>query len=316
MAPPPPQQAVASSLLWAGPPASIASVLRAFGCSFGTLPLATGGSDLNPVNGRRIDARLPTFRARAAARAHAVSTPDAAWPVSGYPPGSSREENCPSVSTPSDVLTTLQQRPPTRLDAGSAASGSSSRTPPDAVSPRILPAAHHDRLQPTQDRVVWRLPPQADAEGPSVLHLLHSIASMRNFLHDSSFSVRGARSRHPQGHSTIAQSSSRTDGRTPAIDIAEGPIKTLNEEYVDSTGCVPFAVILASPSVTPERIVYLDGAMACDARSTISPQPSIRIPRGRPPLRSSISRSIACAPRRSVGSRIVVSGGLRNSAIG
>ena len=40
--------------------------------------------------GRGFDARLLTFRARAADQAHAASTPDTAWPVNEYPPGSSR----------------------------------------------------------------------------------------------------------------------------------------------------------------------------------------------------------------------------------
>ena len=43
--------------------------------------------------GRRIDARLLTFHARAADQAHAASTPGATWPVHGYPPGSSRRPN-------------------------------------------------------------------------------------------------------------------------------------------------------------------------------------------------------------------------------
>src|SRR5215211_920563 len=36
----------------------------------------------------RIGTRLPTFRAEAAAQAHAACMPDTAWPVSGHPPGS------------------------------------------------------------------------------------------------------------------------------------------------------------------------------------------------------------------------------------
>ena len=42
---------------------------------------------------------------------------------------------------------------------------------------RLFPDAHHDGLQPTQLRVVWRLLPKADAGGPSVLHLLLSTVS-------------------------------------------------------------------------------------------------------------------------------------------
>jgi hypothetical protein len=53
----------------------------------GTLPLATLGA-CDP--GRRIDARLLTFRARAADQDHAAYTPGTAWPTIGSPPSSSR----------------------------------------------------------------------------------------------------------------------------------------------------------------------------------------------------------------------------------
>jgi hypothetical protein len=42
-----------------------------------------------------------------------------------------------------------------------------------------FPVAHHDGLQPTQHRVVWHQPPQADAGRPTIFHLLHSTASER-----------------------------------------------------------------------------------------------------------------------------------------
>src|SRR3954469_25609418 len=48
----------------------------------GRLPLATLEA-YNP--GRHIDARLLTFRARAADQAHAASTPGTAWPIIGTP---------------------------------------------------------------------------------------------------------------------------------------------------------------------------------------------------------------------------------------
>ena len=51
---------------------------------------------------------------------------------------------------------------------------------------RLFPVAHHDGLQPTQHRVVWRQPPQADAGRPTIFHLLHSTASER-CLHRPSF---------------------------------------------------------------------------------------------------------------------------------
>jgi len=66
-------------------------VLSAFGFCLGTLPLATIRGHRPPVDG--VDARLLTFRARAADQAHAASTPGAAWPEHGNPPGSSRGPN-------------------------------------------------------------------------------------------------------------------------------------------------------------------------------------------------------------------------------
>ena len=53
-------------------------VLNAFGFCLGTLPLATLGPT-TPDDA--FDARLLTFRARAADQAHAASTPSAAWPA-------------------------------------------------------------------------------------------------------------------------------------------------------------------------------------------------------------------------------------------
>ena len=94
MAPPPPQRAGASQLLRAGPPASAASVLSAFGFCLGTLPLATRGPNLDPFRlAVGIDARLPMFRARAADQAHAASAPGTTWPTVGQPPSSSRERD-------------------------------------------------------------------------------------------------------------------------------------------------------------------------------------------------------------------------------
>src|SRR6266508_2353586 len=64
----------------------------------GTLPLATLEA-CDP--GRRIDARLLTFRARAADQAHAAFTPGTAWPVIGTPARLiTREQPDPSLSMP------------------------------------------------------------------------------------------------------------------------------------------------------------------------------------------------------------------------
>jgi hypothetical protein len=143
------------------------------GVRLGSLPLATSEA-CDP--GRRIDARLLTFRARAADQAHAAFTPGTAWPVIGRPPGPSRENSqtlafdAPSIFA--NDASTAHARPKA---SGRALSGTSSRSPPDAIK-RLLPVAHRDGLQPTQHRVVWRPPPKDDAGGPTSLHLQHSTA--------------------------------------------------------------------------------------------------------------------------------------------
>jgi hypothetical protein len=57
-------------------------VLNAFGFCLGTLPLATLGPTTPDDT---FDARLLTFRARAADQAHAASTPDTTWPRTRAP---------------------------------------------------------------------------------------------------------------------------------------------------------------------------------------------------------------------------------------
>jgi len=89
--------------------------------------------------GRSIDARLLTFRARAADQAHAASTPGTAWPATRVsarliPEGKSG----PPVLMPSESLSTPQQRTPHR-ESGRTLSGTSSWSPPDAVKPRLFP---------------------------------------------------------------------------------------------------------------------------------------------------------------------------------
>src|SRR6266545_5159233 len=104
--------------------------------------------------GRRIDARLLTFRARAADQAHAASTPGTAWPVHGYPPGSSRRAYPgPPVSMPSQFLSTPQRRTPHRSSGGAVLE----RLPGPHLtrsSRAVSRIAHHDSLQLTQHRVV------------------------------------------------------------------------------------------------------------------------------------------------------------------
>ena len=80
-------------------------------------------------------------------------------------------------------LTTPQQRTPTPRLPGRALL---ERLPGPHLTrqARLLPIAHHDGLQPTQHRVVWRPPPKDDAGGPTSLHLQHSTAYERCRLHD------------------------------------------------------------------------------------------------------------------------------------
>ena len=65
----------------------------------GTLPLATPKTQ-RPQGTTLSNARLLTFRARAADQAHAASTPGTTWPILGHPPGSSRDSNFAPVSMP------------------------------------------------------------------------------------------------------------------------------------------------------------------------------------------------------------------------
>jgi hypothetical protein len=175
LAPPPPQRAGASQLLRAGPPASGATVLSAFGCCLGTSPLAGRG------------ARGPFERPAVSTLAFSRSVQEPQTrlmpPVRRAPPGQSAgsrqarpEDGClPSVLAPLVVFTTLQRRRP------ALRSGALVHLPGPYLTPqgRLSPVAHHDGLQPTQHRAVWRLPRRAGAGGPSVLHLLHSTASER-----------------------------------------------------------------------------------------------------------------------------------------
>lgn len=70
----------ASSLLRAGPPARLATVL--------TPPRTHPERPLPLVPARdSVKTRLPMFHARAADQAHAASMPDTTWPVIGHPPG-------------------------------------------------------------------------------------------------------------------------------------------------------------------------------------------------------------------------------------
>src|SRR3954447_20255167 len=99
------------------------------------------------------DARLLTFRARAADQAHAASTPGTAWPATRV---AARLIPQAKLTHGFDATYSYRRfhsaRPTTNIQPG--ASGTSSWSPPDPVKPGRFPVAHHDGLQPTQHRAV------------------------------------------------------------------------------------------------------------------------------------------------------------------
>ncbi len=146
------------------------------------------------VPGRRIDARLLTFRARAADQAHTASTPDTTWPGTRAPARLiPREKQGPPVLMPSKLITTPQQRRPTRPPARPDASGTSSWSPPDAIRSRLLPD-RSPRRSSANAAPGWfsARPRKADTGGPTSLHLSHSTAYERCLLHDFLLNVRDA----------------------------------------------------------------------------------------------------------------------------
>ena len=97
----------ASPLLRTGPPARPATVLG---------PLRFRRSVNSPPDGPRkgtgqYQERLLLFHAEAADRARVIYRPDTAWPVSGYPPGSSRGRRNTPVSMSSKSLFGNPMRP-------------------------------------------------------------------------------------------------------------------------------------------------------------------------------------------------------------
>ena len=108
----------ASPLLRTGPPARPATVLS-------PLRFSRLGTPCRPAPRRgpaSIRTRLLLFRAEAADRARVVYMPDTTWPVSGYPPGSSRSRRNTPVSMSSKGFGT----------SATIRSRSPSRSPPDA----------------------------------------------------------------------------------------------------------------------------------------------------------------------------------------
>ena len=120
---------------------------------------------LSPDVAGSIGDRLLTFRTRAADQARAASTPDTAWPVNGLPARLiPRGDRGPSVLMSSSNFDASSATPTQDIERAVL-----ERLPGPHLTRRacLFPVAHHDGLQPTQHRVVWRLPPQADAGGPT-----------------------------------------------------------------------------------------------------------------------------------------------------
>ena len=101
--------------------------------------------------GRRFDARLLTFRARAADQAHAASTPDTTWPATRAPARLiPRGYQGPPVSMPSHAFRRLNSARPPRISPDQALL---ERLPgPHLTRSRRAFSldAHHDSLQLTQ----------------------------------------------------------------------------------------------------------------------------------------------------------------------
>jgi hypothetical protein len=120
----------ASPLLRAGPPAGPATVLT---------PTPSAGYSLSPTRKIRtgsVEPGLLPFHARAADRARVAFMPDTAWPISGHPPGSSRNRWHTPVSMSSVAVSTRQQRI------------ACARLPDPHLTHlvRLFHIAHHDRV--------------------------------------------------------------------------------------------------------------------------------------------------------------------------
>ena len=110
---------------------------------------------------------LLPFHAEAADRARVASMPDTAWPVSGHPPGSSRDlVDTPVSMSPVSVSTRQQRFAHARLP-----------DPHLTRHARLFHIAHHGRVAAPAACGGLKPPPQGDSEGPTIPHLLHSTAS-------------------------------------------------------------------------------------------------------------------------------------------
>ena len=173
MAPPPPRRAGTSQLQRVSPPARRASVLDAFGFQprhTPSVPMTTAVTKRCRVSLSHVPCRSRRPGSRRLRAGHHLANTRAPARLLH------RGQTSPAfdvVQEAFDTSTTTTELPsfPERLPG-----------PHLTHLVRLFPIVHHDGLRPTQHWVVCRLPPQGDARGPSILHLLHSIAQ-KNLLH-------------------------------------------------------------------------------------------------------------------------------------
>jgi len=100
-----------------------------------TVPAAWCSPSHHPSRGGSIRVGLPTFRAAAADQARVAFMPDTTWPVSGHPPGSSREQPEAPVSmscgySSRHVNTAIHSRSPSWSPPDASTAPSPHRSPP------------------------------------------------------------------------------------------------------------------------------------------------------------------------------------------
>jgi hypothetical protein len=188
----------------------------------GTLPLATQGP---ATPGDAFDARLLTFRARAADQAHAAFTPGTTWPVIGTParPITGEQPDLPLSMPPRFVLTTPQQRTPTPRTSGRTLSGTSSWSPPDASSapsPRSLTTTVF-----SQRSTGWfgALPRRTTPEGQqaSISSTAPPMKDASYMTSSSAFVTHGCRTKPRRGRWIVSKRGLRN--RPPRPSRAAGP---------------------------------------------------------------------------------------------
>ena len=179
------QTAGTSQLLQADPPANTASVLRAFGFCLGTLPLATGGPP-DPVNGRQYrcsPSHVPCKSRRPGSRrlcaGHRLANTRA--PARLIP----RELGGPSVLMPPEYL----RRFDSDARPGEPVRTLLARLPGPHLTHRCAPFPCRSPRRSSANAAQGGLAPAPVGRRwrANNLHLLHSTASERCLLHDSSF---------------------------------------------------------------------------------------------------------------------------------